>query len=81
MGIGIVLRNSKGEAKIVLSAPKAHVYYAFATECYALVRSMQLCHELELHQVVFEGDSKVVIDCVNVPYADCSWKGPLIDDI
>lgn len=31
--------------------------------------------------MVFEGDAKVVIDCVNHPNVDCSWKGKLIDDI
>ncbi|KAG6626752.1 hypothetical protein CIPAW_15G073500 [Carya illinoinensis] len=41
MGIGGVLRDSRGEAEIMLSAPRAHVPSVFHAECYALIRVME----------------------------------------
>ncbi|KAF5468840.1 hypothetical protein F2P56_012956 [Juglans regia] len=65
MGIGIVVRSSRGEVLAVVSAPKSHVCSAFSAECYALLRSIKLCQELCLYQVVLEGDAKAVVDSVN----------------
>ncbi|XP_035550016.1 uncharacterized protein LOC118349461 [Juglans regia] len=81
MGIGIVVRNSRGEVLAVVSAPKSHVCSAFSTECYALLRSIKLCHELCLYQVVLEGDAKVVVDSFNGYNNNHSWQGLLIEDI
>ncbi|XP_042974226.1 uncharacterized protein LOC122305733 [Carya illinoinensis] len=75
MGIGGVLRDHRGDAKMVLSAPKAHVPSAFHAECYALIQAMQLCHELRISNMIFEGDAKQVIDSINSNCVDCSWKG------
>ncbi|XP_042979713.1 uncharacterized protein LOC122309937 [Carya illinoinensis] len=81
MGIGGVLRDSRGEAEIMLSAPRAHVPSVFHAECYALIRVMELCHDLRISNVIFEGDAKQVIDSINGQHVDCSWKGQLIEDI
>ncbi|KAF5477349.1 hypothetical protein F2P56_003998 [Juglans regia] len=50
-------------------------------ECYALLRSIKLCHELCLYQVVLEGDAKAVVDSVNGYNNNHSWQGLLIEDI
>lgn len=82
MGIGInVVRNSRGEALIVVFAPRSHVCSAFYAECYALLRSINLCEVLDLHQVVIKGDAKVVVEGVNGYNTNCSQQGQLIDDI
>ncbi|XP_042969542.1 uncharacterized protein LOC122302385 [Carya illinoinensis] len=81
MGIGIVLRDGRGDIEVVLAAPKAHVPSAFHAECYALLRAMQLCRELGFSHMVFEGDAKQVIDCVTSKCSNCSWKGQLVEDI
>ncbi|KAF5481456.1 hypothetical protein F2P56_002104 [Juglans regia] len=81
MGIGILVRNSRGEMLAVVSAPKSHICPAFSAECYALLRSIKLCQELCLYQVVLEGDAKAVVDSVNGYNNSHSWQGLLIDDI
>ncbi|KAF5451398.1 hypothetical protein F2P56_026510 [Juglans regia] len=81
MGIGIVVRNSRGEVLVVVSAPKSHICSAFSAKCYALLRSIKLCQELCLYQVVFEGDAKAIVDSVNGYNNSHSWQGLLIDDI
>ncbi|XP_041009371.1 uncharacterized protein LOC121253427 [Juglans microcarpa x Juglans regia] len=65
MGIGIVLRDCRGDAEVVLAAPRRYVNSMFQTECYALLRGLQLCHELGFHHVIFEGDAKHVIDSIH----------------
>ncbi|XP_042974685.1 uncharacterized protein LOC122306318 [Carya illinoinensis] len=72
MGIGGVLRDHRGDAEMVLSAPKAHVPSTFHAECYALIWVMQLCHELRISNVIFEGDAMQVTDSINSNCVDCS---------
>ncbi|XP_041003857.1 uncharacterized protein LOC121249200 [Juglans microcarpa x Juglans regia] len=76
-----MVRNFRGEAEIVVSAPRSYVCSAFTTECYALMRGTQLCQEMNMHQVLFEGDAKQVVDGVKGCNSDQSWKDQLIDDI
>ncbi|XP_040998181.1 uncharacterized protein LOC121244226 [Juglans microcarpa x Juglans regia] len=75
MGIGIVVRNSRGEVLIVASAPRSHICSAFSRECYALLRSIKLCQEMCLHQAVFEGDAKALLESVNGYNNNYSWQG------
>ncbi|KAF5481399.1 hypothetical protein F2P56_002053 [Juglans regia] len=82
MGLGIVVRNFRGEVEIVVSAPRSYyVCSAFTVECYALMSGIQLCLEMNMHQVLFEHDAKQVIDGVKGCNSDLSWEGQLIDDI
>ncbi|XP_042950181.1 uncharacterized protein LOC122282290 [Carya illinoinensis] len=74
MGIGVVIRDSERELLGCLIAPKEHVPSVFQAKSYALHKAMELCIELELSQVCFEGDSKVVIDAVNSKEEDSSWS-------
>lgn len=72
MGIAIVLRDWRGDAKVVLFAPKFHVSYAFHVECYALLLAMQLCQELGFSHMIFKGNAKQVINNINEKIVDCS---------
>ncbi|XP_042982410.1 uncharacterized protein LOC122311798 [Carya illinoinensis] len=81
MGIGIVVRNYRGEAMIVVTAPRSHLRYAYSAECYALIRSIKLCREMRLQQVVIEGDAKSIIEDVIGQSTNSSWQGILIEDI
>ncbi|XP_042972830.1 uncharacterized protein LOC122304638 [Carya illinoinensis] len=81
MGIGVVIGDSEGELMECLIAPKKHVPSVFQAESYALHRVMELCIELGLSQVCFEGDAKVVIDAVNSKEEDSSWYGQKIEDL
>lgn len=81
IGIGIVIRNCRGDAEVVLAAPRRYVSFVFHAECYALLRGLQLCHELGYHHVIFEGDGKQVIDSIYGVNVECSWNGQLVEDI
>ncbi|XP_042947096.1 uncharacterized protein LOC122280136 [Carya illinoinensis] len=81
MGIGVVVRDSKGALIGSLVAPKRNVTSTFQAECHALHRAMVFCTELGLMHVCFEGDAKAVADAVNSETEDNSWDGQLIEDI
>lgn len=57
MGVGIVIRDEKGEVLVSLSMPKSNVCSPIVAEIYALWRAVELCNELRLTDVVFEGDA------------------------
>lgn len=48
MGVGIVVRNLRGEVHAVLAAPKSATKSVLVAEGTALLRAVILCHELGL---------------------------------
>ncbi|KAF5450904.1 hypothetical protein F2P56_031219, partial [Juglans regia] len=81
MGIGIVIRDSSGDAQVTLAAPRSFVPSAYLAECYALFRAVSLCQELGFELVEFESDAKNVVDAINSNSSDMSWPGQIIEDI
>ncbi|KAF5450136.1 hypothetical protein F2P56_030511 [Juglans regia] len=65
MGMGVIIRDSEGRLLAVVTASKDHISSAAQAESAALHRVMDLCTELGLNKVCFEGDAKVVVDAVN----------------
>lgn len=57
-----------------------YVLHSQQSACYTLIKGIQLCQEMNLHQVLFDGDAKLVVDGVN-GNDDFYWKDQLIDDI
>jgi ribonuclease HI len=49
-------------------------------EATALFYAASLCRELGIHEVVFEGDAKQVVDAVNSNMSRWSRFGHLIED-
>lgn len=81
MGIGIVVRDHRGDVHVVLAAPKSAVKSIFVAESCALLRATILCNELGLVQMEFEGDAQQVVEAVNSNSADTSWEGQVVEDI
>ena len=50
-------------------------------EAEAVLMSIQLCHELGLSSVVFEGNAKGVVDGINSAEVDRGWMGQVMADI
>ncbi|KAG6627966.1 hypothetical protein CIPAW_15G166300 [Carya illinoinensis] len=65
VGIGVVMRDFIGEVLLSLSAKIMHVASPFMAECKALDRALELCKELGLYSVWFEGDALQVMERVN----------------
>ncbi|XP_035551149.1 uncharacterized protein LOC118349712 [Juglans regia] len=81
MGMGIVVRDSKGEVIASLCGTKGSVTSPFIAELNALWRTMDFCSELGLQDVIIEGDAKELIDAINTETEDESWKGQLVEDM
>ncbi|XP_042974660.1 uncharacterized protein LOC122306292 [Carya illinoinensis] len=60
-GIGVIVRNSKGE--VIMSAAKKElsVMTAVEVEALAIIRGLQLCIDLEIQNLVIESDSLLVV--------------------
>lgn len=71
IGFEVIIRNQCGDAEVILAVPKPIVPSMLQVESYALLCAMQLCQELVISHVIFDGDAKVLIDniCSKV---DCS---------
>ncbi|KAF5447381.1 hypothetical protein F2P56_032936 [Juglans regia] len=81
MGIGVVMRDEHGDLLVSLCAQKRIVTSPLVAEFQALWRAMQLCADLNLLKVVFEGDALSVIKAVNDTEASWEWHGQLVEDI
>ncbi|XP_042941372.1 uncharacterized protein LOC122276027 [Carya illinoinensis] len=81
MGMGIIIRNDQGEAMVAACDSKKWVQKPYIAECCALWKAMEICRDLNLQQVIFEGDAKTVITAVDSDKDVMSSFGPLIVDI
>ncbi|KAF5476475.1 hypothetical protein F2P56_003227 [Juglans regia] len=74
MGVGVVMKDGRGDVLTSLSAPTMYVTSPFVVECKALRRALKLCKELGCYNVCFEGDAKRVVDTMNKEVEDDSWE-------
>ena len=81
MGMGIILRNHEGKVRAAWNFTKPGLLDPATAEATALFHGMKLCKELEVSNLVIEGDSQVVISAVQKRDASSSKFGHLIDDI
>ncbi|KAF5444907.1 hypothetical protein F2P56_033999 [Juglans regia] len=79
MGMEIVIKDHAGNLHVSLTASMDNTNSVFQAEGEALYRAMDLCLELGLYHVIFEGDAKVVIDAVNFKKEDNMWLGQLTE--
>ncbi|XP_042969026.1 uncharacterized protein LOC122301701 [Carya illinoinensis] len=64
MGAGIIVRDEKGKALVVVCDQKVNVDSLVVAECFALRMAIELCSELNIHKAIFEGDARIVIEAV-----------------
>ncbi|KAF5477203.1 hypothetical protein F2P56_003868 [Juglans regia] len=80
MGAGIVLRDGESEVLVALCMSKMNVNHLILAEFHALWRAVELCIELNMKNIVFEGDALVVIKAVNSKKEVWVWYGQPIED-
>ncbi|XP_040987644.1 uncharacterized protein LOC121235360 [Juglans microcarpa x Juglans regia] len=83
MGIGIVIRDEKGEVMASACYKKQPVKDPTLAESLALWQTVELCNDLGLNKVILEaGDAQAVVNDVNRGEdQDLSLCGHIIEDI
>ncbi|KAF5447224.1 hypothetical protein F2P56_032792 [Juglans regia] len=81
LGMGIVARNHKGELLLSMCVSKEFIGSPELVEASALWRDMELVVELNIKNVLFEGDAQKVIKEIYERRATCAWMGQLVEDI
>ncbi|XP_042972955.1 uncharacterized protein LOC122304757 [Carya illinoinensis] len=63
-GYGIIIRDEQGNTMVCVCASHKPVVKPVLAEGLALRRAMEVCAELGLGRVVFEGDAKIIVQAV-----------------
>jgi ribonuclease HI len=80
-GLGVVIRDSHGILQGARCATRQGCLDPALDEAVAMLLSIQLCRDLGLTRIHFEGDAKGVVDGINSAEADRGWIGQVIADI
>jgi ribonuclease HI len=72
-GIGVVIRDPHGTLLSARCGTKMGCLEPSLAEAEAILLSIQLCRELNISSVVFEGDAKRVVDGINSAEVDRGW--------
>ncbi|KAK9999099.1 hypothetical protein SO802_018702 [Lithocarpus litseifolius] len=80
-GLGVVIRDWRGEAISALTMSVLLAQTVVELEALACRRAVQFAKEIGLTQVIFEGDSSIVIQAVQAGSSDILPYGHVIDDI
>ncbi|XP_042974779.1 uncharacterized protein LOC122306417 [Carya illinoinensis] len=81
VGIGVAVRYWDGLVTATLRSPKNSFPDPLLGEALAALRAVQLGLEIGLHNVIFEGDSKLVVSGINSCAEDWSTAGLIFLDI
>ncbi|KAF5461785.1 hypothetical protein F2P56_017856 [Juglans regia] len=81
MGMGVVIRDEEGEVLVSVCDVRNHVDHPALAESWALWKALEICNELALLRLTFEGDASVVIKLINREEKDQSWMGHITKDI
>ncbi|XP_042958163.1 uncharacterized protein LOC122293740 [Carya illinoinensis] len=81
MGIGVVIRDENGDVMVSLCSQKRNVQDPLVAELQALRQAMKLCANLNITEVIFEGDALKVVRAVNNPESSWEWYGQVVKDI
>ena len=80
-GIGVVVRDWRGEFVGALSSPMPLTHSVADMEALACQKAIKFAAEIGLQRVIFEGDSAMVITALNQNNAGLSSYGVVIEDI
>jgi ribonuclease HI len=80
-GLGVVIRDSHGDLLSARCATKQGSLEPSLAEAEAMLLSIQLCQELNISRVIFEGDAKGVVEGINSTEVDRGWMGHVFADI
>ena len=80
-GLGVILRNSEGEAMVSLTERAMLPFTAIEVEALAARRALLLALEIGFDRVILEGDSQVLITALQNNSYSLSHFGHLVQDI
>ena len=80
-GIGVIVRNNEGEAIGALSSPIPMAQSVADLEALACLKAVQFALEIGNTQVVFEGDSTVIINALLHDASALASFDNILDDI
>lgn len=81
IGIGGIVRDSDGEVLATFRIPQAPAQKPEVAEALALRKSMQVCLEIGLKQVVFEGNCQTVVRAATSTEENRSEIAAILHDI
>jgi ribonuclease HI len=81
MGIGVITRDEKGHVVVALSQPVEAIHDPITAEAMAARRAVEFCIEVGVHDVIFEGDSLLVVKAVQDSQPSWLPYGQIINDI
>ncbi|XP_035547305.1 uncharacterized protein LOC118348876 [Juglans regia] len=81
VGLGIIIRNSKGEVMAAYSEPQRMKAKAVLVEAIALRRTIEVCKEMGFNKVVFEGDTLVMINALKENVVCWTWYGQVVEEV
>ncbi|KAF5452147.1 hypothetical protein F2P56_027178 [Juglans regia] len=79
MEIGIIIRDEEGEVLVVVEGQQRYVVQPAVAESYALWKAIEVCRDLNLERVIFEGDAQVIVKAVNSKEEDRSAYGSIVE--
>ena len=80
-GVGVIVRNDKGEAMAVLSASGPPVQDSEEVEVLACRRALEFTVEAGFTELVLEGDNSTVMKSITSPQPNMSHLGHVYEDI
>jgi ribonuclease HI len=80
-GFGVVIRDSYGNLFAASCACRQGSLDPSVAEILGAIMAVQLCRDLDLMRVHFEGDAKTVVEAINSTDVDWSSWGHLVADV
>lgn len=80
MGIGIIIKDDRGDVLARLSSSLPFLSHPIVKECQTLLRALNFFLELGMQQVEFEGDALAVIEAIKKESECLAWYGDLIEE-
>ncbi|XP_035547375.1 uncharacterized protein LOC118348911 [Juglans regia] len=81
VGVGVIIRDCEGKVIASLRSSRGLFLDAQLGEAVAVLKATSLCVNLELRQVVFEGDALSIVKAVNSPAEKWSSDGMITRDV
>jgi ribonuclease HI len=81
MGIGVIIRDGQGNVIAALSQQVKSKHDPVIAEAIAARRAVEFCIEVEVQEVIFEGDSMLVVKAIQDSQPNWLPYGQIIDDI
>jgi ribonuclease HI len=81
VGIGVIIRDGQGNVIAALSQQVKSMHDPVTTEAIAARRAVEFCIEVGVQEVIFEGDSMLVVKAIQDSQPNWFPYGQIIDDI